>query len=399
MIRRLQWLAMLAAWCAAAQTSAGPFGDTAEILKGLAEITGFRVLRPVKQETMGRDQLKKFFEERIKELVDPEDIRVEELVLKKFGLVPSDFDLRGSTIDLMTEQAAAFYDYRAKRMVLLDGNGGAMQQAALVHELAHALADQHFRLEKFLHKGGPSDDATMARTAVMEGQATWLMSEFMAGKMGRSLKDAPDLMEMMSKMSGGGGFPVFEKAPLYMRESLVFPYTKGMVFQHEVVLRSGKDGFAEVFRRPPGTTREVMHPEVYFSGFQATNPKVPAPAGGGWKELAEGTVGEFDLSILLQQYAFLELDAAKAWRGGQYRLWEHRKTKRAVLGFAMEFEGEAGATEFLRGYRKVLEKKWKQSRFTGEDAARLAGEGDDGHFSIRRVGAVVSGIEGLERPF
>jgi len=29
-----------------------------------------------------------------------------------------------------------------------------MRQAALVHELAHALADQHFHLERFIKQGG-----------------------------------------------------------------------------------------------------------------------------------------------------------------------------------------------------------------------------------------------------
>jgi hypothetical protein len=345
---------------------------------------------------MARDELKQFFDRRIQEVVKPEQIRIEELVLKKFGFVPPDFDLRKNTIDLMAEQAAAFYDYRAKKMVMLQGSPDAMQQAALAHELAHALADQHFRLEKFLNKGGPSDDASLARTAVMEGQATWLMSELMARKLGRSLKDSPDMMETMSRMSaGGGGFPVFEQAPLYLRESLVFPYTKGMVFQHEVIARLGKQGFAEVFRRPPNTTREVMHPETYFDRFRPAEPKTPSPPGRGWKQVAEGTLGQFDVSILLQQYAFIEMDAAKGWRGGAYRLWEHRQTRRATLAFALAFAGEAEAAEFLRGYKKVLEKKWKQCRFDEQGPIRLGGEGDGGRFLIDRAGSIVTGIEGL----
>jgi hypothetical protein len=229
----------------------------------------------------------------------------------------------------------------------------------------------------------------------MEGQATWLMSELLARKLGKSLRDSPEMMEMMSRMSaGGGGFPVFEQAPLYLRESLVFPYTRGIVFQHEVVARMGKQGFAEVFRRPPGTTREVIHPEVYFDGFKPASPKVPSPRGGGWKESAEGTLGQFDLSILLQQYAFTELDAAKGWRGGQYRLWEHRKEKRSALGFAVAFATEDDASLFLKGYKKALEKKWKSCRFDEQGTTRLAGEGDDGKFVIERAAAIVTALEG-----
>src|SRR5262249_49794592 len=155
---------------------------------------------------------------RIKEAVKPEDIRAEEIALKKLGLAPADFDLRKMTVDLLTEQAAAFYDYRRKKLFILDTNATLMQRPILVHELAHALADQHFNLERYLLKG-KSDDSGLARMAVMEGQATWLMSEYMMMKMGTSLKKAPDMAEWMNRMSGGssgGMYPVFDAAPMYL---------------------------------------------------------------------------------------------------------------------------------------------------------------------------------------
>jgi hypothetical protein len=231
----------------------------------------------------------------------------------------------------------------------------------------------------------------------MEGQATWLMSEVLARKMGRSLTDSREIMELMSKMSAGAGsgFPVFEKAPLYMRESLIFPYTKGMRFQHDVIDKLGKRGFTEVFERAPNTTREILHPEVYFASFKPAEVKTPAPDGAGWKAVADGTLGEFDLSILLQQFAFTELDAAKAWRGGAYRLFEHRKEKRYALAWAVQFDAEPGAAEFLKGYRKALTKKWKQCTFTQEAENKLAGQGDDGRFLVLKEGSLVTALEGL----
>ena len=51
----------------------------------------------------------------------PEDVRAEELTLKMLGLVPADFDLRKNTLDLLTEQAAAFYDYNQKKLFVLEG--------------------------------------------------------------------------------------------------------------------------------------------------------------------------------------------------------------------------------------------------------------------------------------
>lgn len=382
-----------AAFSAAAQQ------ETAAILKKLSAITGFTMAKPVDQKTMRREELKAYFEERLKEVVKPEEIRIEELTLKKFGFVPRDFDLKSQTIDLMAEQAAAFYDYRKKKMVLLDSpDGDAMAEMTLVHELAHALADQQVSLEKFLEKGKSSDDASMARTAVMEGQATYLMSEFMANKLGQSLKDTPMMVNMMSRMAsaGGSGFPVFEKAPLYMRESLVFPYAKGMVFQHEVVMKSGQKGYREVFSRPPATTQEILHPARYFERVQPVVPKLAAMAKlKGWKKQAEGTVGEFDMSILLKQYAEGTESLAERWRGGGYQLWEDRVGKRTVLIFSTAWENAGAAGEFFAAYRKILTGKLEEPQFTTDSAAEIAGKSSDGHFHVWLNGNEVAAIEGL----
>jgi hypothetical protein len=357
------------------------------------------MLRPVRQRMMARADLKAYFEARIKEVVKPEEIRIEELALRKLGFAPPDFDLKTTTVDLMSEQAAAFYDYRKKVMVLLEDRGGMMEEMALTHELAHALADQHFHLDKFLKKAGGSDDSSLARMAVMEGQATWLMSEHVARGRGQSLKDDSAMVEMMARMaaSGGGGFPVFEKAPLYMRESLVFPYAQGMRFQHQLYLRYGQKSFGEAFLRPPESTREVLHPEVYFSGEKPRPVKAPEPPRPKeWKLLAEGTTGEFDHQVLLKQYLPEEVGLAPLWRGGVYALWENKKDReRVALAYASEWEDAAAAQAFLKAWRTILEKKWKKATLTLSTDARLAGRGDDGYFQTVLEGTRIRHLEGL----
>jgi hypothetical protein len=387
---------LLALWCAVIAAAAAQ--ETTEILAQLSEITGFEVKYQVVEHTMKREDLKQYFDERINEVVKPEEIRIEELALKKFGFVPADFDLRKTTVDLMSEQAAAFYDYRKKKMVLLEGDPGTMRDMALVHELAHALADQHFNLEKFLRKAGSSDDSSLARMAVMEGQATWLMSEFMAKRLGQSLRDGGPMADMMSRMAGaaGSGFPIFSSVPLYMKESLVFPYAQGMQFQHKLIEKMGRDAFAEVFRRPPQTTREILHPEKYLAGVKSRKVKPPELARSrDWKLLAEGTIGEFDHRILLRQYAHsLEL-ISMDWTGGQYRLWENKKDQRVALAYASAWASDVAAGNFFRAYKDVLKKKWKKCEFKEETESRLTGEGDDGYFVTTLAGSVVTSLEGI----
>ena len=150
-------------------------------LQELSAITGLTAKKKIHYDLISRDKVSEFLKDRVKDSVKPDDLRAEELTLKKLGFVPQDFDLEKSTVDLLTEQAAAFYDYHKKRLYLTDWTTSAMQESALVHELAHALADQNFHLERFIKQSGQSDDSELARMAVMEGQATWLMAEVLRG--------------------------------------------------------------------------------------------------------------------------------------------------------------------------------------------------------------------------
>src|SRR5271170_6486619 len=129
------------------------FTHIGSIKQGLSAITGLAFTRDVPYASISKDQLRKYLEQRLHDTMKPDEVRAEELTLKMLGLVPKDFDLRRNTLELLTEQAAAFYDYNQKRLFVLKGAGnGAEERVALVHELAHALADQHFHLAKYIRE-------------------------------------------------------------------------------------------------------------------------------------------------------------------------------------------------------------------------------------------------------
>lgn len=402
-MRALKSLLLLAAALAAAETADHPlFERIEELTAKLSEITGLEVRRKVPYAMIDRKELRKFLERRIAEEIKDEEIRIEETLLKKFGLVPADFDLKKTTIELYTEQAAAFYDFKRKKLFVLESADTALQEAALTHELAHALADQHFRLARFLDRAGNSDDGALARLAVMEGQASWLMAEMMARATGQSLRTSPELVDLMSRMMGAGGAdsPVYDQAPLYIRESLIFPYTSGMKFQQAVLEKLGGRGFLEVFRRPPVSTQQVLHPDKYLNGTGTLAVELPKWNSQGYRKLAEGSVGEFDYAVLLRQYLDEEATRriAPAWRAGRYRLFEHKQDGRTVLLQASSWETEQKAGEFFAAYRKVLAGKWKAIEVSRQEGERLSGRGDDGYFWLRRQGRCVYSIEGLAAP-
>jgi hypothetical protein len=366
----------------------------------LTKISGMPLRHAVPCDFITKEKIKAFLNKRVKEVAKPEDLRAEELTLKKFGLVPPDFDLARNTIDLLTEQAAAFYDYDKKKLFVTETTATETQEPVLSHELAHAIADQNYNLSKFIKAGRNSDDGATARLAVMEGQATWLMSELLARGMGQSLKDSPSLVTTMSGAAdnAAGQFPVFDKSPLYLRQTLVFPYTKGMLFQHAVFERDGQAGFGEVFRKPPASTQQILHPEKYFSGVKPTQPELPQPhLPKGYKSLVGGSLGELEHAIMLEQYSGKERAAELAphWRGCAFDLEESKKAGRIVLLYAVEWDSEDAARQYFAAYRAQLAKKWKQMTVATETADAVTGTGDDGRFELRRTGAVVTSMEGL----
>ncbi|MGH9628465.1 MAG: hypothetical protein ACRD7E_09025, partial [Bryobacteraceae bacterium] len=369
-------------------------------LEELSRITGLRPKHEIKHDLIKRSELKQFLEDRIEEEIDPKEVQAEELALKKFGFVPQDFNLIKTTVDLMTEQAAAFYDYRKKKLFLLEGASAVEHQTVLVHELAHALADQHFNLGKFLRRG-KNDDATLARMAVMEGQATWLMYELMAQRMGQSLKEAAWMIDRMNDASDSvsESYPVLRGAPLYLKASLLFPYKQGLQFHQSIVEKMGSKAFAEVFRNPPATTQQVLHPEKYLHELKPTVPELPlVPGASRYSTLIEGTLGEFDHSVLLEQYLSKDesRQLAPKWRGGVFELLEHKKNKRSVLRYASIWEDRESAEKMFAAYKAILKGKWKNMRIAAETGDSLSGEGDDGYFYLRLAGTTVSSVEGLE---
>ncbi len=376
------------------------FEQVDPILQGLSEITGWKIKRKVPADYISRAQLRAFIQRRVKEVLKPEEIRLEALALKMFGLVPDDFDLEKTMVDLMTEQAAAFYDYDRKRLFITESPASFLEKrVALVHELAHALADQNFSLGKYLRAGKKNDDGETAREAVMEGQATWLMWAYVSKLGGGEAKVSDMILKTAAgpALAPGSQFPVFENAPLYLRESLTFPYTRGMLFQNAVFEKLGRAGFTEVFRRAPEGTQQILHPEKYLNGVGPQRTEPPQiPEAKRYQAVLDGAVGEFDHHVLIEQYAS-EGEAesiAPHWRGGSFRLFEAKGDRHPVLAYASEWDSPAAAAAFFAVYKAAVRKKSRELAPAEDAAGKFTGENERGRFALRLEGARVSGIEG-----
>ena len=376
------------------------FGQIHTIVTTLSDISGFKEEHEIPFGSLSKKQLRRFLGKRIKKTLQPDEIRADETALKMFGLVPQDFDLRKSTVDLLTEQAAAFYDYDEKKLFLLQGAPLAEETTTLAHELAHALADQHFDLQRFMDESPANDDENLAHTAVVEGQASWLMIAYNLARAGQAPVPTPDMLKALedSSETSPGDFPVLKASPLYIQQSLLFPYADGTKFFDAVFRKLGKSAFGAVFANAPLTSAQIMHPERYFNHDKPVIPDLPKlNLGSQGSEVTEGAMGEFDHRMLLWQYLGLPKanELAPHLRGAQFRVSKFDKNNRPVLEYVSQWDSEKEAAEFFAAYKKVLGQKWKRCDATVNTVAAFAGSGDNGFFVTHLKGDTLVSIEGM----
>src|SRR2546423_7432419 len=135
------------------------FRDVDTILGFASKDTALPIKHEVKRRLASRDEVVSYLKKNMAEDKDVQRLRRTELVLKKFGLLPKDFDPQTFLVSLLEEQVAGYYDAKTKTVNLLDWVLPDLQRPVLAHELTHALQDQSFGLDKWLKRGQEDIDA------------------------------------------------------------------------------------------------------------------------------------------------------------------------------------------------------------------------------------------------
>jgi hypothetical protein len=357
------------------------FRSVDEILRFASKDTLFPIKREVKRRLVSRDEVETYVTEHTSEDEDAKRLRRSELVLKKFGLLPRDFDLGKFLVVLLKEQVAGYYDPKTRTVNLLDWLGADQQKPVLAHELTHALQDQSFHLEKYMKPADAdlarkkeitaqdieNDEVSTTRQAVVEGQAMVVLVDYMLEPMGLSLKDSPQVVQALKDgmLVGTSDAVQFRNAPIYMKEALTFPYRYGIDFIADLVIKGGKNkAFAELFRNPPKTTRQIMEPETYLAGERLEPMNVPdfRQVFKSYERFDVGSVGEFDVAVLVDQYAGTQISNKlyPHWRGGYYYAVRSKSDPAAPLGllYASRWSSPEKAANFAAIYASALGQRY-----------------------------------------
>ncbi|HVS88427.1 MAG TPA: hypothetical protein VHF01_09435 [Candidatus Acidoferrum sp.] len=332
-----------------------------EVLEQMSEITGLKLRTPLKKSLRSREEIRAYVIKQMDEDKNPAERYAGQRSAEAFGLIPKGFDLDTFMVDLLTEQIAGLYDPKAHEFYIADWIPLADQRMVMAHELTHALEDQHFQIEDWVKAARPNDDAELAREAVLEGSAMAAMVDFLLRGTGSSLRDLPDFDPSML-VGDLADSPTLQKAPRFIKDTLIFPYFAGLNFSTAILKPSGWSGLPGVFAKPPVSTQQILHPALYRSGKMATHVTLPSMEklmGADWSKLEENTLGEFGWVEVLKQ--FLGDERAKplseAWDGDRYAVYEQKQTKRVLLVTRLRLTSEQVAIRFFGQYSEALEKK------------------------------------------
>jgi hypothetical protein len=359
-----------------------------ELLKFSSQETGLPIKSDVKRQMTTRAAVESYLNEKFQEDEDAKRMQRSEIVLKKFGLLDRDFNLKPFLLALLKEQIEAYYDPKTKTVNMLDWIAVDEQKAVLAHELTHALQDQHLDLEKWSdqtpndvsHNSSQDtehlakDELDTAREAVTEGQATAVMMDYMLKPTGKSLIGDPEVVDYIKQMmAGSDNSPVLARAPLLLSESLLFPYREGLSFEQDVWMDRGQAAaFSGALDRPPSSSWEIINPREYEKGHVPSVPLLPdihPLVDRVYRPYDIGQVGQLDLHILAGLFGGdnAARDLTPAWDGGIY--WagqrlsaatpaEQASTKSLSLFYLSVWKNPTSAQAFARLYSEELGRKY-----------------------------------------
>jgi hypothetical protein len=345
------------------------------VARRVEEIRGLKFDEVPEPQVTDSDALRDLAEKEIAKPKIAETIAASDAQLKLLGLLEPDESLADVTSDI-TADAVAYYDPKKKELFMLGDAvpaGAALAEFVLAHELDHALEDQAFELPK---SSPSSDDAVLAESALIEGSATALMTEYAAQHLA--------IEDLLQGTGGVGGEPT--DLPDIAMAQVTFSYFGGQRFVDE--LRATAEGGWDLVdfayqRRLPATTEQILHPEKYLEDEGALPvPDLPDPPRG-WEKEDGGTVGEFFTREILRQDAEdLGADeAAAGWGGDRYEFFRREGAPaectddcRADNALAIAWRGDdpAEAAELRTAIQAYVERSLEGAP-AGEGAWELDG--------------------------
>ena len=186
-------------------------------------------------------------------------------------------------------------------------------RVTLVHELTHALDDEHFHLRT----NPKSDDSALSYAAVVEGDAVVVTNRYRAS--------LPIADQQALAAGNPARSPVVAAAQAVIGPRLLrllqFPYAAGASFVNALAAGGGETRIDAAFRHPPESTAEITDPSRYLFP-PGRRPSATSPPSRG-RTFQRGSLGAFQLRLLLEEALppVKARSAVEEWGDDAYVAW------------------------------------------------------------------------------
>ncbi|HEX8189945.1 MAG TPA: hypothetical protein VF586_16430 [Pyrinomonadaceae bacterium] len=275
------------------------------------------------------------------------------------GMLPEGTDLASLAVSFTAATAGATYSPLDKQVLLVAERGGQRDSGLLTHEFVHALQDQHFDLLRMVLARPFSFDREEAAFALVEGDAVSVerratQGDAWARKSVEDLTREEDARYAQYRKGIGAFFP-----PL-LTETFIFRYRDGLHFVETLRRARPAVSLDEVFRRPPQSSEQVLHPEKYLSGEPPREVELDLEgfADEGWRPTATTPLGEIGVrGLLLAGVGAEEARRAAAGWGGDRSFVFEREGHAPLFVWRTLWDTPRDAQEFFRAYNQMLQRR------------------------------------------
>ncbi|MBX3169109.1 MAG: hypothetical protein KF760_17005 [Candidatus Eremiobacteraeota bacterium] len=318
--------------------------------------------KPVKAQAVSQKECVAYLMKLLDEEMQPAQTNRREGFLKLLGLMPEQGSLKKIYAELYGDQVRGLYDPKQKRyLVVTSAKGQEDPMAAAlglnlddiltVHELGHAIQDQHFGLGALTKQVAENFDQELAASSLFEGDASVLMLAFALKATGLEGVDTSALGGLDSEQMMMGQSAAVARAPRFFRDVLGFPYGQGMKFVSSIKRGQNWAAVDRAFGQLPESTEQIIHPEKYLRD----HPKpVRMEAARPGTSLGQDTAGEFTIRCWARENGFGD-EAAAGWGGDRYEVF---RTSSGLAGiWVTTWDSDKDAVEFEKLARQATAKK------------------------------------------
>ncbi len=336
---------------------------TDRFFNGASKVRGLAIKNKVPCYEKGLEAVK----EDVKQLIDRDELKHAALLYKALGLVPDDYDFEKNYIDYTLSNVAGLYDQKHKRFLIMDSVPMMLRPVVMVHELTHALQDQHYDLENFADEKKLTTDEELARSALLEGDATAVMMDYTTALVGRPpLSEQKDVSSsVLQNVISARLTSTLTAAPKAVSLLLMFPYNSGLNFVQQQLYGKGYAALDKFYKNPPRSTEEILHPQKYgkqdFKSFSDADVLKEFLGNQEQKVSFSDVMGEFFIKAMLFG-AGIDVEQDFGWGGDRAVVLDNNE-----VFWLTAWDSVKQAELFYNTYQQLIEKRYAIQVVSGKE--------------------------------